>query len=314
MATKSNSRSKSREQRIDPYEKITAAILEALEAGVVPWRRPWKAIDAPQNLVSKRPYRGINVFLLQATAQARGYSSPFWATYKQISERGGQVRKGEKATQVVLWKWVERTKENEQTGEEETRRVPFLRLYSVFNTDQADGLSIELPTERDHDPIEAAEAIVAGYVGSPAGRTVGRGDLGPTVRHGGDAAYYSPDLDLVAVPRPESFENAERYYAVVFHELAHSTGHASRIDRKLEEGTFGNESYSREELLAEISACFLLSESSIEVDVEQPAAYIACWIRALQDDPKLVVNAAAGAQKAVDWILDRKPANEKEEQ
>lgn len=293
MTTKQKPRKsrKSTGPKKDAYQLITDAIIESLEAGTVPWRKPWKSTDTPRSLASKRPYRGINILMLMLTAQAKGYSSPYWATFKQIAERGGHVRKGEKATTVVLWRWVDaKPKDGETAADVEGRKVPFLRWFYVFNTDQCDDLEVELPEEREHEPLVAAEEIVAGY------------KTRPEIKHGQGQAFYSPELDYVGMPRPEEFESGERYYTTLFHELTHSTGHESRVNRKLSTG-FGSEPYAREELVAEIGACFLLSEAGIDVQIEQPAAYIAGWLRALRDDNKLVVGAAAAAQKSTDYIL-----------
>jgi antirestriction protein ArdC len=282
------------------YEVITDRIIAALEQGIVPWRRPWRSsTDAPRSFVSKRPYRGINVLMLTMTAQAQGYSSPLWLTFNQAKKQGGSIRKGEKGTPVVLWKFVE-TKDK-TTGEKKT--VPFLRYFTVFNAEQTEGIEIpsaeELP---EHEPLAAAEDIIEAYLAAD----------GPTLAHGGDSAHYQPDRDHVQLPRPEQFTAPERYYATAFHELGHSTGHEKRLARTF--GRFGSGPYSREELVAEMTAVFLLSEAEIEVELEQSAAYIKSWLRALEDDNKLVVTAATAAQKAADLILGRaKPEEQADE-
>lgn len=275
---------------MDAYEVVTERILSALENGVVPWRRPW-TVHSPQNAISKRPYRGINVFLLAVTQ----YTDHRWLTFNQAKEIGGNVRRGEKSTPVVLWKWLK--KENEETGKVE--EVPFLRFYSIFNVEQCEGLNLLAAENVTLNPVKriaAAEEIVKGYPNPPR------------LEYGGDRACYIPAKDLVRMPSLERFECAERAYSTLFHELGHSTGHANRLNRKnvTESMGFGSETYSREELCAEMSAAFLCNRAGIESDTmtEQSASYIAGWLRALKNDRKLVVTAAAQAQKAVDHILN----------
>lgn len=285
--------------RRDVYAEVTRAIVDQLEAGVVPWHRPWNAEQGlPVSMSTRRSYRGVNVFLLGMAGQAAGYSSSWWGTYKQIGELGGQVRKGEKSSVVVFWKVFER----KATSEERARglvkvRVPMLRHFNVFNACQADGLGAGFygaPASTVLQPVAECERIVSQWVGRPL------------VVHGGDRAFYSPGLDRVQVPAREAFESADGYYSTLFHELTHSTGHASRLARPtlLEAHAFGDESYSKEELVAEMGAAMLSGVAGIEqLTVPQSAAYIASWLRALKGDPRLVIGAAAQAQKAADMIL-----------
>lgn len=270
------------------YDVITDRVIEKLEAGTVPWTKPWHgSAGMPKNLVSKKQYRGINVFLLHCL----GYESPYFLTYKQATKLGGHVRKGEKGCPVVFWKWLIKSDED---GTE--HRLPLLRYYTVFNVCQCDGIeapALDVP-EREHNPIEAAEQITNQMQNRPE------------VRHGHTGASYSPSEDLVRMPRPEVFDAGERYHATLFHELTHSTGHASRLDRNLDTALapFGSPDYSREELVAEMGAAFLCGESGIlDTNIEQSAAYIDGWLRKLKNDRKLVVTAAAQAQKAADFIL-----------
>lgn len=272
------------------YNIITERILALLESGTVPWHKPWASPEAmPRNLVSKKPYRGINVMLLHCA----GYASPYWLSYQQAREKGGHVRRGERGCPVVFWKWLET--EDRATGE--LRSVPLLRYYTVFNVAQCDGVSAPATNapQRPHTPIEAAETIVA------------RMPARPPIDHGHEGASYSPRLDRVAMPQPELFHSAEGYYATLFHELTHATGHASRLHRKEIADTvirFGSTDYSKEELVAEMGAAFLAGQAGIsEPLIENSAAYIDGWLSRLRKDPKLVVHAAAQAQKAADFIL-----------
>jgi antirestriction protein ArdC len=276
------------------YSIITERIIALLEQGTVPWQKPWNGGEqAPQNLVTRKPYRGVNVFLLNAAH----YASPFWLTFKQAQELGGHVRKGEKAFPVVFWKWLEVENDN---GSKE--RVPFLRYYSVFNVAQCEGIEGHVPssseTKREHAPAEAAECIVQGM------------PKRPEIKLGQSQAFYSPGTDFVGMPDPDQFRSSEDYYSVLFHELTHSTGHESRLNRKGVAGSdgqwsaFGSGSYAKEELVAEMGAAFLCGQAGIvERTIDNSAAYLASWLARLKDDPKLVVQAAAQAQKAADFIL-----------
>lgn len=292
MATKTKQAPK-----VDGYQVITDKIVAALEAGTVPWRKPWKSISGfgPTSLSTGKEYRGINQLMLSMQSFAAGYDSIYWGTYRQIEALGGQVDKGQKGTQVVLWKPFEK----EVDGKKE--RYLMMRLFSVFNAEQATWEDGKMPTnpeptEADYvEPVERAEAILKGM------------PLRPEIKHGGDRAFYSPLLDYIGMPPTEAFDSTEGYYATLFHELVHSTGHASRVGRDGIEAFagFGSESYSREELIAEIGAAYLCSEAGIEPRIDQNAAYIASWLKVLKGDKKFVVSAAAGAGKATDYILNR---------
>ena len=288
----------------DAYEAITARVIAALEEGTIPWEKPWISVrgEFPTSLQTGKPYRGVNVWMLSLTAQLAGYSSPYWVTYKQAKERGGSVRKGEKGTQVVLFKPISKEIEGEN-GETEEKTWWLLRSFTVFNLDQTDG--IEMPQEEplpERDPIHDCEAIVTGYL------------QGPDIRHGGNSAHYSPSLDYVQMPKSGQFDSSESYYGTLFHELAHSTGHKDRLNRDTLTSPlpFGSEDYSKEELIAEMSAAMLSGVAGIEVPVERHAGYIQHWLKVLKDDKKLVVQAAAKAQKASDLILGIKDEPKKE--
>jgi len=275
------------------YEIITETILKELENGSIPWHRPWVCGGAPKNLVSKKEYRGINVFLLGT----QKYSSPYWLTFKQVNQLGGKVKKGEKSTIVVFWKPMEVEKEKED-GEIEMKTIPFLRYYRVFNVDQCEGLKGKVPETEinpDFQPIEACEKTINGMPKKP------------TIRHQEPRAYYNTLGDYVNMPHRTTFEKEEFYYSVLFHELGHSTGHKTRLARKgFDEGAFGTASYSKEELVAEMTAAFLCGYHKIEQQtIKNTAAYIKGWLKKLNDDPKMVVLAAAQAQKAADFILGK---------
>lgn len=279
----------------DLYQTVTDQIVTMLDAGVVPWRSPIlgrSSAGHPKNMDSRKPYRGVNVFLLAFTAYAHGYESSYWMTYKQAKEKGGNVKKGEKSSLVVFWKQLE-TKDR-QTGEEKT--IPMLRYYNVFNLSQIEGIAAPdvVPfTPTEFNPIEAAESIVKGYEGCPV------------IEHGGQQAYYRPSSDTVRMPEASRFATNEEYYSTLFHELAHSTGHRSRLDRGFEDSPrpFGSADYGKEELIAEMAAAFLGGQAGIKPAViENQAAYIGGWLKQLKSDKKLVIAAAGSAQKAADWI------------
>jgi len=285
--------------KADAYQVITDRIAGLLEKGVVPWQKPWHSGDQmPRNLVSKREYRGVNVFLLHAMM----FESPFWLTFNQAKELGGHVKKGERGSPVVFWKWLDVAAMEQPTGR---KTVPFLRYYSVFNVAQCEEIPPDkIPalsgSKREHCPITEAERIVAAM------------PKRPEIGHGGGRACYSPSLDRVTMPQPETFRTAQDYYSVLFHELTHATGHESRLNRKGvgssdgEWSAFGSTPYAREELVAEMGAAFLAGHAGIvEQTLNNSAAYIQSWLQRLKEDPRLVVQAAAQAQKAADFILDR---------
>ena len=278
------------------YEIITERILGKLEEGTVPWRKPWRGGEAgmPRNLQTGHPYRGINVFLLAAA----GYASPYWLTFRQARQRGGSVRSGEHGTPVVFWKW-HRPQEQDAEERRRRRRIPFLRYYTVFNIDQCDGVSVpvtSMPPQRELSPIKRCEEVVAGMPDAPA------------IQKGRTQAAYLPARDTVIMPARSKFESAEAYYATLFHELAHATGHERRLDRPavMDAATFGSHDYSREELVAEMGAAFLCGHTGIEAaTLANAASYIDGWLRVLRGDSRLVIQAATHAQKAADFILGR---------
>jgi len=283
------------------YSIVTEKIIDLLEKGVVPWKKPWKGGKAgmPKNLVSKKAYRGVNIFLLSVYEYLSGFDSPWWLTYKQAKDLGGYVRKGQTGALVVFYKpWEKET--TDDTGKIITETIPVLRYYKVFNSCQCE--SIEYPGKADpsddleFSPIAQCETIVSGMPNPPE------------IQHSDQRrAYYSPLSDMVHIPNQRHFSSIPEYYSTLFHELTHSTKHESRLNRKDSDekkiAAFGSAEYSKEELIAEMGAAFLCGLCDIETAIiENSAAYIQGWLKRLRDDKKLVVQAAAQAQKAADYI------------
>ena len=270
------------------YQVITDRILSSLEGGVVPWRKSW-ASGMPANLVSGREYRGVNRLLLACT----DYESNLWLTFNQCRAAGGSIRRGSKGMPVIYW--------NVRDSEDldgRMRRDFILRYFVVFNVAQTERLSLPPAVVRKpFDVIARCEAIVANYQG------------GPRIEHGGSRAYYSPLEDRVQMPPRASFFSAPDYYSTLFHELSHSTGSKSRLNRLgvADVARFDrHESYALEELVAEIASAFLAADASIApLVLDQSAAYIAGWLKSLHSDPKMVIVASALAQRATELILGR---------
>lgn len=279
------------------FERITRQIIAAIEAGageqfILPWHR-WGEVGAPINAVSRRPYRGINTLLLWAAAELDGYSSGRWATYRQWTAAGAQVRKGEKATAIVFWKTAANDAD-EQDRDEDSFRPKFIgRVYYVFNASQVDddrhaSADASLP---EHERIAAAEAFFAGCKAK--------------VEHGGDRAFYTPSQDRIQMPRFEQFRNSASYYSVLGHEHVHWTGAEHRLDRDLQ-NRFGTDAYAVEELIAELGSAFLAGYLGIAVEPRPDhAAYLASWLRVLRSDARAIVTAAAKAQQAVDFLIGK---------
>lgn len=273
------------------YDRITDRIISLLEQGTIPWQKPWKAQTTwPRNFVTRKPYRGVNVFLLISMS----YESPFWLTYRQAQQLGGTIRKGEHACPVVFWKPL---KVKDEKSEEE-RKIPLLRIYHVFNSSQCDGL--KPLTEADDKPLAFQRPM----------DIVSKMPNAPVIKHGMTQAFYSPTEDIVAMPARERFDSEDGYFATLFHELIHSTGHKSRLDRATLTGNtgFGSDPYSKEELVAELGSAYLCGYAEIvDRTINQSVAYLNNWLARLKSDRTLIVQAAAQAQRAVDYIIGATP-------
>lgn len=271
------------------YQIVTDAIIEKLNQGVIPWHKPWHVAGGgiPMNYVSKKPYQGINTIL----TGMQDFTCPYWVTFKQCQDLGGNIRAGEKSTIVTFWKEIE--KEKDDTGNV-TDSYWVIRYYRVFNLEQTENIEYEKPVPvelSETQKILACDNVINNYKGRPE------------IRHGGARAYYRPSTDHIQMPPENSFESAEEYYNTLFHECIHSTGHVSRLNRLENDAAFGNAVYSKEELTAEMGASFLCALTGIEQKtIDNSAAYIQSWLKVLKNDCKMVIQAAGKAQKAVEFI------------
>ncbi|MDP2727095.1 MAG: zincin-like metallopeptidase domain-containing protein, partial [Dehalococcoidia bacterium] len=286
--------------QVDVYQQVTDAVITALEQGKIMWRKPWKGAGLPVSLSTGKAYRGVNTLLLWV----QGYSSSYWGTYKSIQDKGGQVRAKESGTTVVFWKFLRKTeKDPKDPSKTKTVTIPMLRTFKVFNSEQADWKDGKSPVEKetptlDFQPQEEAEKLVQGYLSNQ--ETL-------KFQEKGSRAFYRPSEDLVNMPQRVTFDGVEEWYSTLFHELVHSTGSQGRLKREgiVENHFFGDVTYSREELIAEMGATFLCAMAGLDSPqrFQNSAAYIQGWLEAIKGDKKLVVTAAGRAQKAVDYIL-----------
>lgn len=278
----------------DVHEIINAKIIELLRKGIVPWRTSWASAGMPRNLVSKRAYRGINVLLLAAL----GYEQNVFLTSRQLKEIDGAIKPEEKPHLVMYWSFGGKDADNDKQAEPEKKKGPQLRYYTVFNVAQCVGIPAEMvPAPMPETaPVKSSERIVMGIL------------QGPEIQHKEPGAYYDCLEDYVNMPKMKSFGKPELYYSALFHQLVHSTGHHTRLDRPgvVQMPEFGYPKFTQEELTAEIGACFLQSLVGITERPETSISYIDTWLDMLKKDRFLVMNASSQAQKAVDFILNIK--------
>lgn len=276
------------------YEMVTERIIEELEKGRIPWQKPWTGVrSGAYNRTSKKPYSLLNQMLLGKAGE--------WASFKQWTELGGHIRKGEKSSFVTFWK-VQEIEEIKEDGTKEIKQIPLLRYYNVFHISQVEGVEpLEMETLNTTEPIETAEKVFKDYVTREGIRVE---------QTASNKAYYSPTFDLIHLPLIEQFTRAEEYYSTAFHEATHSTMKESRCnrqeDRKGKLVAFGSEEYSKEELVAEIGSANILNLLGIETDhsFQNSTAYIQSWIKALRNDVKMIVSASSKAEKATKYILN----------
>lgn len=276
------------------YEMVTERVIAELEKGIVPWEKPWASGNPSGafNRISKKPYSLLNQILLGKDGE--------WMTFKQVQDLGGHVKKGEKSSFVVFWKIQVKQEENEN-GELEERHIPLLRYYNVFHISQTEGIEpLHKEDLKEVEPIEAAEKVLHDYI-SREGIT-----LESSISN---EAYYSPMRDLIHLPVIGQFQRIEEYYSTAYHESVHSTMKKSRCDREQERKgklvAFGSEEYSKEELVAELGSASIMNLLGLETvhSFRNSAAYIQSWIKALKNDPKMIVSAGSKAEKAVKYIF-----------
>jgi antirestriction protein ArdC len=285
------------------YDRVTALVLEALESGVETWRQPWLN-PSPVNAVTGRRYHGINVLTLALTASARGFTSPGWLTFRTATASGGHVKKGERGTTIAWWERCAAKPANDVLANSDEPSDPpqrswwLTRTYTVFNLDQCAGLEalrVESRERRPHeDPSAVWERIVA--------------VSGACVKHDSNAAFYCPATDTIHIPAVQQFISADTYSATLAHELIHSSGIPTRLNRTMS-GHFGEHDYAIEELVAELGAAFLCGRLGID-HISQAASYIDCWIRVLRSDNRAIFTAARLANQAAGFLFPDPETND----
>lgn len=278
-------------QRRDLYQEVTDKIIAAIEAGTAPWQRGWTELaelGLPMNGQSSRRYNGINSMLLFLTSQDRGYSDPRWFTFKQASELGVKVKKGEKSTPVYFFKMLQASEQDGNAAKGDTpRMIPFLTEYRVFNAQQVEGIEPLNVPEREWTPIQAVEQVVE--------------RMKPRIEHGGNRAYYSPSAHYIQMPHQGSFPSAAEYSGTLLHELSHWTG--GRLGRQF--GVSGTDEYSREEIRADLASALLSAELGVPMQLENNAAYIGGFLKRLKEDKFEIFRAAKDAQRICDFLTGR---------
>ena len=275
---------------MDIYAAITDRIIAQMEQGIIPWQKPWISSGKAISHATGKPYSLLNQMLLGRPGE--------YLTFRQCQEAGGKVKKGEKSSMVVFWKWIEQ--EDEETGE--TKELPFLRYYNVFHIDQCEGITAKHSAENVFpdgvSTVEQAQAIIYDYLSREGVKLL---------HQEGDRAFYRPSTDEIVLPIRKQFVSTAEYYSTVFHELAHSTGAPTRLNRLSSAAFFGRDEYSKEELVAEIASCALVNHVSLETStsIRNNAAYIQNWLSVLKGDKRFIVSAAGKAEKAVNLILNQ---------
>ena len=294
----------------DVYTRVTDTILAALEQGTRPWMKPWDAAHAA-GPVSRplrhngTPYKGVNVLMLWLAAMEKGYTAPIWMTYDQAKELGAHVKKNERSSLVVYANTFKKTERDTASGEDIEVEIPFMKPYSVFNVEQIDGLPAHYYAKNTPPTLDTAQRharLDAFFAATKA-----------DIRHGGNRAFYTIGEDYIQMPPFETFHSPENYYATLAHEETHWTRHPSRLDRDLGRKKWGDAGYAMEELVAEIGSAFLCAELGITPEIrEDHAAYIASWLKVLEEDKRAIFTAASHAQKAADFLLSLQPSPEPE--
>ena len=270
--------------KVDIREIVTRKIIEGLEQGEIPWQKPWVGGGAVNHDIN-RSYRGLNQLTLSFVAEKNEWINR-WVTFKSIKKHGWRIIKDESPQYIAFFKWIWKDKDDHDEG-----KFPLLRYYKVWSLSQLEEADeIEIPEPEEFEPIEKAEQIVQGMPDAPS------------IEFGGNSAFYNIEGDYVGLPEQGNFDNIEGFYSALFHELGHSTGHPSRLNREIK-NNFGDEKYSLEELVAEFTSAFLCAESGIDNTVKNSTAYIQHWLKVLKNDRQMILTASSLAQKASDYIL-----------
>lgn len=274
---------------MDIYAEITERIIQQMEQGQIPWEQPWIGSNSMVSHATGKVYSVLNQILLGKPGE--------YATFRQVQEEGGKVKKGAKSRMVVFWKMLERKRDD---GTEES--VPFLKYSRVFHLDDCEGINAKYVKEtpvNDNKPVELAQAVFDGYIQRE----------GLTLEYGEGGAYYRPSADMIHLPLMTAFVSSEAFYDTAFHECVHSTGHEKRLNRKavVAGSFFAHDEYSKEELVAEIGACAIVHALGLETasTFRNNAAYIQNWLQALRNDKRMLVSASSAADKAVAYILGK---------
>jgi antirestriction protein ArdC len=289
--------------KIDVYQLVTDQIIALLEQGVIPWQKPWNDSGIPMNLLSKRQYRGINLWLLLTL----NYERNLFLTWDQIKSIGGSVMAGEKGAIVVFWKPLQ--KKTEENNNEKEKNVPMLRYYKIFNIAQCRNIPTELIPKVDEGAHEFIPKIECETI-------IHEMNDAPRIQHKEQKAYYDVVSDLINMPKQKSFQTIDSYYSTLFHELVHSTGAEKRLGRRTlkDMAPFGSESYAMEELIAEMGSAFLCRFAGmLPNEIKNTVAYIDGWLEVFKKDKRFLITAAGQAQKAADLILGRQDNESKEE-
>jgi len=294
-------------KKIDYYQEITDRFIKAIEAGTEPWKCPWDQSGnsfLPVNALEK-DYHGINVMLLWAEQSEKGYHSNQWMTYKQAEQLGGQVKAKEQGTQICFFKPFEITDKNtvNENGVPETRTIPLLKTYTVFNREQIENLpeinkDLNNENNQEFDVIKRAEQVLK--------------DSKVEIKEGGSRAFYLPAIDEISMPDRNRFESNQSYYATAFHELTHATKHSDRCNRKPYETKIAKASYAFEELVAEIGSVFTMAHLNLQGEKHNHESYVASWLKVLKEDKKAIFKAASQAQKACNWIKEQSTVFDKD--
>jgi len=265
-------------------EIINARVMDMLNNGVLPWKCGWVSGGRPESLTTHKPYNGVNVWLLNGYANIVGFRSNKWASFKTAQELGGTVRKGEHGIPVVFYTLID-------DKDDAKKQIPIMRYTTVFNSEQIDGVKVTIDAPNVAQTVLDAEVIINNMPNKP------------TIRHAGRRAFYQPTSDIVTVPNMSDFLSTNDYYSTLYHEIAHATGHETRLNRDLT-GVFGDHSYSKEELIAELTAAMLTNHAGLTVNVDNTAAYIAGWSKKIMQETNFFISAASKAQKAFDYITN----------